>query len=169
MELKEFVNSYNARVFFHFTDMQNLESIRRYGLLSYSELVRRGIPIPKPGGNEWSRDADQIKGVDAYVHLCFTDDHPMEYLARRDGHIGDVRYLQIKPEVILEGGVMGSKKVANASDAVIKPIEEALAEIDVESILLGKGNCQDWKKYLEARKSEILIPTQVNSKYILNL
>lgn len=61
---------------YHFTDVSNLESIAKHGLLSKAELEARGIAVATPGGNEWSRDADTHKGLDDYVNLCFTSNHP---------------------------------------------------------------------------------------------
>jgi hypothetical protein len=57
---------------YHFTDRRNLDLIRKLGgLYPLAELQRRGITVPAPGGNEWSWDANGIKGFDEYVHLCF--------------------------------------------------------------------------------------------------
>src|SRR5436309_575323 len=107
MDPEEFLARYRPRALYHFTDLENLASIRADGLLSVVELAIRGIVVPKPGGNEWSRDQDRRRGVDSLVHLGFTDNHPMEYIARQNGHIGATRYLQIDPSIMLEAGVMG--------------------------------------------------------------
>ena len=73
---------------YHFTDRRNLDSIRAQGgLYPLSDLVNRGVNIAAPGGNQWSRDADEPKGMGRYVHLCFRSNHPMEYQARQDGRI----------------------------------------------------------------------------------
>jgi hypothetical protein len=56
--------------FYHFTDARNLSSIRQYGILSMREIRQRGL-IVAPGGNNWSIEADQRSGMDAYVHLGF--------------------------------------------------------------------------------------------------
>ena len=36
-----------------------------------------------------SHEADQKKGMDRYIHLCLKSNHPMEYVARENKHIGD--------------------------------------------------------------------------------
>ena len=57
---------------YHFTDQRNLPLIQHLGgLYAMTELKRRGIQVPAPGGNQWSRDADSMSGMDRYVHLCF--------------------------------------------------------------------------------------------------
>jgi hypothetical protein len=92
---------------YHFTDRRNLPLIRELGgLLPTSELAKRGIKVPAPGGNQWSRDADQMRGMDEYVHLCFRANHPMEYLARQDGRIEDTIFLQIHPKVLQFQGAL---------------------------------------------------------------
>src|ERR1700678_2645905 len=83
---------------YHFTDRRNLPFIREHGgLYPMTKLRKKNIEVPAPGGNDWSQDADGIKGMDAYVHLCFRATHPMEYVAREAGRIGDTIFLQIHP------------------------------------------------------------------------
>ena len=66
----------------------NIESIKKNGgLLSLGALERRGIEIPVPGGNQWSHDADKMKGLHEYVHLAFVDDHPMLFRSKQEGRI----------------------------------------------------------------------------------
>src|SRR5215217_926199 len=65
----------HGRHFYHFTDARNIESIKKHGILSTSEIRSRDIPVVT-GGNQWSLDADKIKGVDKFVHLCFFRSHP---------------------------------------------------------------------------------------------
>lgn len=74
---------------YHFTDRRNLPLIREHGgLYPLAKLRKKNIEVPAPGGNQWSHDADEIKGMDEYVHLCFCNNHPMEHVARQAGHIG---------------------------------------------------------------------------------
>jgi len=90
---------------YHFTDEINLESIRTHGILSMRELRARGI-VPVSGGNQWSLDADLHSGMDAYAHLCFLRQHPMEWAARQDGRIEKSRFLRIDPRVLALPHVM---------------------------------------------------------------
>jgi len=75
-------------------------------------LKEMGVQVPAPGGNEWSRDADGMRGMDQYVHLCFRATHPMEFRAREDGRITDSIFLQIHPEVLQWDGVRFTPDVA---------------------------------------------------------
>lgn len=156
--------------FYHFTDTRNLPSIRAHGILSMSELRRRGLAVA-PGGNEWSLDADQRNGMDRYVHLCFFRDHPMEYLATREGRIIESRYLKIDPVVLKNPGVLISDRVANRADAVPRPAAEMVGKLDLEVIYTRT----DWKdrriqeRLKVARLCEILIPEFVEVTSIRNL
>jgi len=172
MLVADFLNSTGLRHLYHFTDEENLPLIRQHGILPYAELVRRGMKPPKPGGNEWSREADAIKGVDAFVHLCLLDQHPMEFVARRDGHIGSTRFLQVSLKVLSIPGAMGCSDVSNKTGVAIRPIEQALDEMDLQILF---GGIVDFRnvglrdRYNEAKKSEILIPAPIMPNLILNL
>lgn len=118
--MKSIIQQYCITCIWHFTDRSNLESIKKYGgLLSYSELVRRGIDIPSPGGNDWSHDADKTKGMDEYVHLCFCRSHPMLHLAQEDGRITNPIWLQIDKDVILAPEVRFTTDVSNKAGVPI--------------------------------------------------
>jgi hypothetical protein len=111
---------------YYFTDRRNLPSIREHGdLYTMTKLKKRNIKVAAPGGNEWSQDADGIKGMDGYVHLCFLNNHPMEYLARQECRIGDTIVLQIHPDVLTWDGVLFTDDVANKAGVETYTIEQA--------------------------------------------
>jgi hypothetical protein len=142
-------------------------------LLSVAELEKQNVSPLKPGGNDWSRDADARRNLHHYVHLALVDNHPMEFSAKQSGHIGEVRYLKINPSILLLPGVMGCATVANRADACILPIEEALDAIDIEILFYGKkldfSHLPTRDRYNTAKKAEILIPGSVPLEYIQNL
>ena len=149
----------------HWTDARNLPSIRELGgLFSRARLQEMGVTIPYPGGNEWSQDADDMFGMNEYVHLCFNDRHPMEHIAREEGRIERSIYLYINREVLGWEGVLYSHGVANRSDRHIVPIEEARNLIDFEVLYTWI----DWRIFPEAQerrkfaeKCEILVPNHI--------
>lgn len=86
---------------YHFTDEANLDSIiKSGGLFSWSQCDRNGISISRPGGNELSRNLDKRSGLENYVRLSFTPDHPMMYAAMSDGRISRPAVLEIEPDLI---------------------------------------------------------------------
>lgn len=156
--------------FYHFTDRLNLPLIRKLGgLHSLASLKKQGIVIPRPGGNEWSHDADGMSGVDTFVHLCLCNTHPMEWQARQEGRISDTIFLEIDASVRLLPGVRYTPDVSNKSGVVSIPLSQAA--IDFES-----AYCRtDWSvpaiyaRRQAVEKCEILIPNHVPMKYIRNM
>lgn len=89
---------------YHFTDRDNLETIIRHGgLYSWWDCQQRGIQIPKPGGGgpgSLSWGLDKSKGLQSYVRVSFTREHPMMYVAMKEERISNPVILEIDPEVI---------------------------------------------------------------------
>ena len=86
---------------YHFTDFDNLESIiKNGGLYSWMDCERKGIKIAKPGGGNLSRQLDSGRNLEDYVRVSFTTQHPMMYVAMKDGRISNPVILEIDPEVI---------------------------------------------------------------------
>jgi hypothetical protein len=166
--LKMMAKSNLHRNLYHFTDTRNIESIREIGLVAMAEARRRKIEIIAPGGNEWSQDADLMSDMDEYVHLCLTDDHPMAYRAQEKGHVLEVAYLKIDPEVMRLEGVLMSDGVANKSDVEHLPLEDMLPKLDYE-VLYKNTNWSDpeiKERRKIAKKFEILVPKSILPKYI---
>jgi hypothetical protein len=157
---------------YHFTDRRNLPLIREHGgLYPVDKLIEKGIKVPAPGGNDWSQKADAIKGVDRYVHLCFRNTHPMEYVARQEGRISDTIFLQIHADVLLWDGARFTEDVSNKSGVKLHTMEEAREIIDFEVLYTRT----DWRKaeiqerLQQAEKYEILIPKKIPLELIGNL
>ena len=155
---------------YHFTDRRNLASIQKHGgLHPYRDLVRKGIVIPAPGGNQWSHDADEMFGVDRYVHLSFRSNHPMEYAARADGRIVDSIFLQIHASVLQAEGVMFTSDVSNKSG--VKPVPIADAEIDYEVLYTRTDwtNAEIQQRLKQVERYEVLVPCLIPLSHIRNI
>ncbi|UES46800.1 DarT ssDNA thymidine ADP-ribosyltransferase family protein [Roseibium aggregatum] len=157
---------------YHFTDRRNLPIIKEMGgLYPLSQLNEKKVKVPAPGGNEWSHDADAIKGMDNYVHLCFRSTHPMEFVARQEKRIADTIFLQIHPSVMQLEGVRFTNDVANKAGVESVAIAEAEAHIDFE-ILYTRT---DWKdpviksRLSQAEKYEVLVPHVIPLACIRNI
>lgn len=171
-KLRKKLAKYGCQRVYHFTDVDNLPLIRSNGgLYSLEQLKRRGITPPKPGGNDWSHDADESRGLHRFVHLCFKESHPMEYVARSEGRIGPTKFLRVNIDVLFLDGVLYAPDVSNKSGVASVPLCDAVDEIDLE-ILFTR---MDWKdpeiqaRLQQAEKAEILIPDFVDVKLIGNL
>ena len=169
-KLKAILDKYKFDGIWHFTDKSNIVPIvKNNGLHSLGELQRKGIAIPAPGGNQWSHDADALKGVQEYVHLAFLDDHPMLYAAKQDGRIKEPVWLKINSSILLAPGVKFTKEVSNKAGVQLLTPEEAAQQIDFEVLF----TYMDWKDpEVQARrrlalKSEILVPRHIPLNMIL--
>ena len=87
-EFKAILDKYKITKLYHFTDRDNLESIiKNGGLYSWGDCERKGIKINKPGGSSVSRQLDSGRSLEDYVRVSFTTQHPMMYVAMKDGRI----------------------------------------------------------------------------------
>jgi len=144
-----------------------MPSIRKHGILSQTELCEQVVGVYRFGGDDLSRHLDLNKNLWDYVHLCFTENHPMAYRAQQDGRIECLTYIKIKPEVLLLPGVMGCDTVANKQSAEILPIEQVLDKINFDAIYAPRPDFSS-NEYKIGARSEILIPKSIEIKNILN-
>jgi hypothetical protein len=161
------------RSLFHFTDTRNLTSIReRGGLYSWQRLQEMGVVVDVPGGNDWSHDADALKGLDTYVHLCLRANHPMEYIARcREGRIERSLFLEIDRSVLDFDGVLFTEDVSNKRGVETRTLDEAEELIDFD-VIDGNIDYQDQDHLARLRqveKCEILVPDFIPIELIRNL
>ncbi|MBT9137439.1 MAG: hypothetical protein DDT34_02531 [Firmicutes bacterium] len=168
----QFLARYKVRCFYHFTDERNLDSIRNVGgLFRHAELLRRGILVPAPGGNDWSHEADARVGVDEYVHLCMISEHPMEWQARQEGRIVKSKFLQVDPQVIKVEGVRFTSDVSNKSGVQLLTLEEACDTMDF-SVIFDKTDWRDSEIQARrkiAKKYEFLVPMDIPKNLITGL
>ncbi|MGA7525439.1 MAG: DarT ssDNA thymidine ADP-ribosyltransferase family protein [Acidobacteriaceae bacterium] len=152
------------RHLYHFTDSRNLKSIKKNGgLHSTARLREMGMNTFQPGGNEVSLDADRRFGMDRFVHPSFNTNHPLEYLARRDGRIQRTAWLYVKPDVLTRDGVLFTPGVANRAGMEAIPIFRAADMIDFE-VLYTRTDWSDPAMYARrqaAEKCEVLIPDMI--------
>ncbi|MCH5312423.1 MAG: DUF4433 domain-containing protein [Prevotella sp.] len=100
-EFKALLDRHGIKKLYHFTDRDNLESIiKNGGLHSWGDCEEKGIKIAKPGGGMLSRDLDRRDGLQHYVRVSFTTQHPMMYVAMQDGRLSNPVILEIDPEVV---------------------------------------------------------------------
>ncbi len=154
---------------YHFTDESNFELIDQRGLVSKARMREEGWWPPTTGGNQWSHDQDTARGIDPYVSLCFTSNHPMKYLAHKEERLPNPRYLVISPDVLRVPGVQIAFGVANANTTNILPLPDALDHLDLE-VIYTRTNWSDpaiQKRLRAAEKMEVLVPHGVARDLIL--
>jgi ssDNA thymidine ADP-ribosyltransferase DarT-like protein len=172
MEVSQYISDFIERSkyhshIYHFTDIGSAKSMQVNGILSRHELDHRKIVCAHRGGNGISIEADRRFGMDRYVHLSMTKDHPLLYYAAKDGRLPDPVNLGIDPIVLQLPGVKASIGVANKSDRIILDVEDALDKFDLDVIYNKSAWTDDTKERLKnARKCEFLVPKVVAWEYV---
>jgi len=168
----DFLKKCRIPCLYHFTDQANLPLIKKHGGLYSLRLLRsKGIKVPRPGGNDWSWEADERKRLDTYVHLSFGDDHPMRYVAEKEGRIGPVTVLKIDVAALSLPGILCTDAVSNKSGVEPFGLGDAHARIDFQVLT----EWTDWKdsavlaRRTKAMKAEVLIPDHVPLKLLSGL
>ena len=115
---------------YHFTDRDNLESIiKNGGLYSWKDCEEKGIKISKPGGGDLSRSLDSRDGLENYVRLGFSEDHPMKFVAMDDGRISNPVVLEIDVEVALWEATLYADRNATKTGAKVGGTLEDLERV----------------------------------------
>lgn len=172
MEVSQYISDFIKRSkyhshIYHFTDAGSTNSMRVNGILSRHELERREIGCANHGGNEISIDADRRFGMDKYVHLSMTKDHPLLYYAAKDGRLPNPVNLGIDPIILQLPDVKASIGVANKSDRIILDVEEALDHFDLDVVYNKSPWTDETKERLKnVRKCEFLVPKVVAWEYV---
>lgn len=152
---------------YHFTDASNLPSIKRCGsLLSWADCDDRGIRIPMPGGDEFSRNCDSIMGLEHYVRLSFVEEHPMMHVAMTRGRIENPVILEINPCVILDSRVKFSDRNAAAYRQGVK-VDGSLEHFRSLRFDLFKQDYFDLdSEERHLYQAEVLVPHSLSLKYV---
>ena len=163
------LNQYGITRLYHFTDRSNLNSIiQNRGLLSWADCEEKGISISKPGGDKTSREYDKRDNLHHYVRLSFTNQHPMMFLACREGRIPNPIILEIDKSVVFEDNTLFSNMNAVKREASIGGDFKAFNNIHFPSVICNKhfDLPVEEQKYFQA---EILVRNYVPLEKIHNI
>lgn len=171
-EFKKILEQHNIKKLYHFTDRDNLENIiKNGGLYSWKDCDERGISIPKPGGGgqgslSWA--LDERDGLEHYVRISFTRQHPMMYVAMNEGRISNPVVLEIDPEIIFDENTRYADRNATRSGANVGGTLGDFKQIHFQTVKANKhfDLDADEQPYYQA---EILVKNVVPLKYILNI
>lgn len=154
---------------YHFTDRDNLESIiQNGGLYSWKDCEDKGITIPKPGGDQLSRQLDERTNLQNFVRISFVRHHPMMYAALNEDRISNPVVLEINPEVILWKDSQYADRNATRKEAKIGNDLDHLKAIHFDAV---KARQQfdlddDEQMFFQA---EILVKNHIPLEYITNI
>lgn len=157
---------------YHFTDRDNLESIIRHGgLYSWGDCEERGIPIAKPGGGgagSLSWGLDRSKGLERYVRVSFTREHPMMYVAMKEERITNPVILEIDLEVAYAVDTQYADRNATSNAVSVGATLDAFRAIHFSSVKAKKhfDLPSEEQPYYQA---EVLVKSFIPLKYIRNI
>lgn len=168
-DFKRILDDNGIRYLYHFTDRRNIPSIKRHGgLFSWQYCDTHGITIPSPGGIGFGRDLDQRYGLEDYVRLSFCKEHPMKYIAMKDGRIQNPVVLLIDIEVAYLKGTLFSDMNATKTGHKTGGALNDLSKIRFDIVKLPNHfNLEEPEKSFY--QAEILVKTFVPKRYIVNL
>jgi hypothetical protein len=154
---------------YHFTDRANLPSIRnKGGLYSWWKADELGIEVPMPGGIGFGRDLDRRHGLQNYVRLCFTKQHPMLYIAKREGRIINPVILEIKLEVAYlketRFSNMNATKNGHQQGKTLADLERIRFDLVLQP---NQFDISDAEKHFY--QAEILVLEKIPLNYITNI
>ncbi len=171
-EFEEILSQNRIAKLFHFTDRDNLESIiKNGGLYSWKDCEEKGITIPKPGGGgpgstSWS--LDERDGLEHYVRVCFTEQHPMMYVAMNDSRISNPVILEIDPEVIYDESTRFSDRNATRNGARVGGGLDDFRNIHFKTVKARKHFDLDVDEQ-PFYQAEVLVKNFIPLKYIRNI
>jgi hypothetical protein len=99
---------------------------------------------------------DRCKGIDRYVHLAITQNHPMQYVKTRNGEIPDPVWLEIDVSVLFENKSLCCSGIANASFAKCHDIEKLGEVINLAELMYGR----DYRN--PVKKSQLLVLNKID-------
>lgn len=152
--------------FYHFTDENNLQSIRKYGgLYSWHYLMKNGITIPNPGGDGTSRLLDKKHGLEDFVRLSFCKKHPMAWRVYNDG--ASLVLLKIKIDVACFLETEFSDRNATDNGESHGPTFEDLRNINISATKERFIRSED--PLFKPHQAECMIKTFLPIEYIENI
>jgi len=160
----EIIKKFQIRQLYHFTDEENIESIKQNGgLYSWHTCMQKGIIVNKHGSNELSRKLDLMKGLENYVRLSFNPYQPMLYVAKMEGRIIKPVVLVISTEVIYWADTLFSNINATSKGAQIGGSIEDFKKINFNVVLR-----RNWRPETKAHyQAEVLVNEKIPLKFIL--
>ena len=171
MNIQNILKEYGITSIWHFTDMSNLKSIEKYGVLSLRNIIENSIDVSCYGANELSHSLDKRIGIDKYVHLSFIKEHPMQYIKKINGDIPNPIWLEIDASVLFKDGTIFSNQVANKKGTKLYDIDDLKYYMDLD-VLWSRTDWNDpeiQKRRKEAKYGEIMVKKKISINDIIGV
>ena len=166
-DILNYLRMKGIRCFYHFTDRQNLNSIKKYGgLLSWHYCKEHNIDIPNPGGDGLSRNLDRKQGLEDYVRLSFCNDHPMAFRKHNEG--SELFLLQISIDVAAFQSTLFSDRNAASSNFSRGSDLEHLKNVNISATQRHYVS-RDEGEIFSLHQAECMVKTFIPVEYIINI
>lgn len=163
---KQILIDNHVKYLYHFTDVRNINSIKRHGgLLSWYYCQTHGITIPCQGGDSDSMNLDAMYGLEDYVRLSFCDDHPMAYRLKKSG--SSIKVLRISIDVaLLKDTQFSDMNAADKRHTHGKCLEHLqMVNFDATKMHYLRSDDPNFKPH----QAEVMVKTFIPLKYIENI
>lgn len=167
-DIISFLQEKNVTKFYHFTDKRNLKNIEEMGgLYSWDYLLKSNKKDNVIfGSNELSRNLDIRYKLQNNVRLSFCKEHPMKFVAERDGRIQNPIVLEIDISVAMLKNTLFSDRNATDNNHKKGGKLEDLKNIKFDVFQKNYFELDDlYKKYYQA---EVLVEKFIPLKFITN-
>lgn len=166
MDFINYLKLNHVMYFYHFTDEENLRSIKRFGgLYSWKYCEDHDIRIPNPGGDSDSRRYDVRHGLQDYVRLSFCPDHPMAWRKKQEG--SKLVLLKIKIDVAAFEGTLFSDINAADSNHTHGGSFDHLKMVNISATKMRYVRRDD--PCFKQHQAECMIKTFLPIEYIVNI
>lgn len=162
----DYLQRKGIKYFYHFTDEQNLASIRRHGgLYSWYYCENNDILIPNAGGSSDSRSLDCRHGLEDYVRLSFCSDHPMQFRLQQSG--ARLVLLKIKIDVAAFKDTQFSNMNAAANAVQHGSTFEDLERVNIYAV--KRTFVKKTDDIFHEHQAECMVKTFIPIEYITNI
>ena len=168
-EFKAVLDEQKIAKLYHFTDRENLDSIiKNGGLYSWGDCVEKGFAVARPGGSDASHQIDKRYGLQKYVRVSFTREHPMMYVAMGDGRISNPVVLEIDLDVIYGENTMYADRNAAKNGMNVGGTLDDFKKIHFQSVKARKhfDLPEEEQMFFQA---EVLVKNFIPLEYIKNI
>lgn len=164
-EFEKILDYYGISKLYHFTDEENIESIKQScGLLSAYCAKVNNVKINRFASDELSRNIDVSKGLDNYIRLSFIKEHPMLYVALKTGRIKSPYIIELSRELVYLESTMFANQNAAKTGVIIDGTIENFKTINFPLFHESSYDLNsELKNYLQA---EVLIKQNIPNKFI---
>lgn len=169
VKISKILKDNGIRKLYHFTDRANLQSIIQHGgLYSWEDCAIKGIVIPRSGSNELSRSLDKQHGLQDYVRLSFTRNHPMMHAVMKEQRIADPVILEIDVTVADKPTTLFADRNATKDGANIGGGKVNFDKIHISTVIQSSPyNLSESER--EFYQAEILVKNFIPLDLILNI